>query len=85
VVLGTDLGATVTPPDSTSDAAAAAAAWHQLPVLPAHSADLVLGPAAQVSALAPDGATLVSWRLSGTESWVRQQVMKVPVPLGSSG
>jgi hypothetical protein len=85
VVLGTGLGATVTPVGRAGDAAAAAARWHQLPALPAHSADLVLGPAAQVSALAPDGATLVSWRLSGTESWVRQQVMKVPVPLGSSG
>jgi hypothetical protein len=85
VVLGTGLGATVTPVDSASDAAAGAAPWHQLPRLPAHSADLVLGPAAQVSALAPDGSLLVSWRLAGTGTWVRQQVMKVPVPLGSSG
>jgi hypothetical protein len=85
VVLGTGLGATITPAENASDASAAAAPWHQLPVLPAHSADLVLGPAAQVSALAPDGSLLVSWRLTSTGTWVRQQVMKVPVPLGSSG
>ena len=84
VVVGTGLGATVTPVNHTGEATAAAP-WHQLPALPAHSADLVLGPATQVSSLAPDGSLLVSWRLSGTGTWVRQQVMKVPVPLGSSG
>ena len=85
VVFGTGLGATVTPVGRTGDAAAAAAPWHQLPALPAHSADLVLGPAAQVSALAPDGSILVGWQLSSAGTWVRQQVLKVPVPLGSSG
>ncbi|MEP7026159.1 MAG: hypothetical protein ABJB47_20625, partial [Actinomycetota bacterium] len=78
VVLSTGHGVTVAGPTP-------AAPWQPLPALPPHTAELALGPARQISALAPDRAVLVSWRLAGTGSWVREQVMKVPLPLGSSG
>lgn len=62
------------------------ARWEALPALPAHAAALVLGPGRQVSALAPAGSVLTSWRLAARAgTWDRTQVLKVPVPYGSSG
>ena len=63
-----------------------AADWQQLPALPAHAAALVLGPGRQISALAPSGSILTSWRLAARSvTWTVTQAMKVPVPYGSSG
>lgn len=63
-----------------------AADWRQLPALPAHAAALVLGPGRQISALAPSGSILTGWRLGRqAATWAKTQVMKVPVPYGSSG
>jgi len=67
----------------------ATAHWQQLPALPAHAAALVLGPGLQISVLAASGGILASWRLTARAgarpvAWTRTQVMKVPVPYGSS-
>jgi hypothetical protein len=64
--------------------------WQRLPALPAHAAALVLGPGRQIGALAASGSILTGWRLTSRAvthavSWTRTQVMKVPVPYGSSG
>jgi hypothetical protein len=80
VILSTGLADTIAGP---------AAPWRQLPALPAHAAALVLGPGTQVSALTADGSILTGWLLAapaGTRNvgWTRTQVMKVPVPYGSS-
>ncbi|MGD0686067.1 MAG: hypothetical protein ABSA03_13230 [Streptosporangiaceae bacterium] len=80
VILSTGLADTIAGP---------AARWRQLPALPAHAAALVLGPGTQISALAAHGSILTGWLLAapaGTRNvgWARTQVMKVPVPYGSS-
>jgi hypothetical protein len=81
VILSTGLADTIPGPG---------APWRQLPALPAHAAALVLGPGRQISALAAHGSILTGWLLTappGTRNvaWARTQVMKVPVPYGSSG
>jgi len=62
--------------------------WQQLPALPAHAAALVLGPGQQISVLAPSGSILTSWRLTRARThaviWTKTQVLRVPVPYGSS-
>ncbi len=76
IVLNAGLGATL---------AGSGSAWQSLPDLPARTATLVPGPGTQVEALANTSATLSVWRLgSGTAGWGRVQVIKVPVPFGSS-
>lgn len=78
VILSTGVADTIAGP---------AAPWRQLPALPAHAAALVLGPGTQVSALAADGSILTGWLLAAPDrnvGWTRTQVMKVPVPYGSS-
>jgi hypothetical protein len=62
------------------------AAWRPLPALPARTATLVAGAGPDVEALAAAGATLSVWRLAaGAAAWDRVQVIKVPIPFGSSG
>jgi len=80
VILSTGLADTIAGPASP---------WRQLPALPAHAAALVLGPGPLISALAAHGSVLTGWRLaapagSRAVAWTRTQVMKVPVPYGSS-
>ncbi len=62
------------------------ASWRPLPLLPARTATLAAGPAGVVEALAATSSALSVWRLAaGAASWSRVQVIKVPVPFGSSG
>jgi hypothetical protein len=48
----------------------------------------VLGPGQQISVLAPSGSILTSWRLTRARThaviWTKTQVLRVPVPYGSS-
>jgi hypothetical protein len=80
VILSTGRAETIVDPDGS---------WQQLPALPAHAAALVLGPGLQISVLAASGTILTSWRparqaRTHAAIWARTQVMKVPVPYGSS-
>lgn len=77
LTLNADRGVTVAGPG---------APWRPLPALPARTATLVAGPAGVVEALATTSSTLSVWRLAagGAASWSRVQVIKVPVPFGSS-
>jgi len=59
--------------------------WQSLPALPAHTVTLALGPAGQLQALAPAGASLSVWQLAaGDGGWSRIQQIQVTVPYGSS-
>jgi hypothetical protein len=79
IVLSTGRAETIADPDGN---------WQQLPALPAHAAALVLGPGQQISVLAPSGSILTSWRLTRARThaviWTKTQVLRVPVPYGSS-
>jgi hypothetical protein len=76
IVLNASLGATLAGPGSS---------WRVRPGLPARTATLVPGPGTEVEALANTSATLSVWRLaSGAAGWGRVQVIKVPIPYGSS-
>jgi len=60
--------------------------WRSLPELPAGTATLALGPAGQLQALVPSGATLTVWQLAPSGvGWDRLQQLKVTIPDGSSG
>jgi hypothetical protein len=62
------------------------ALWRRLPALPARTATLAPGPGAQAEALADTSTALSVWRLApGAAAWNRVQIIKVPVPYGSSG
>ncbi len=62
------------------------ASWRRLPALPARTATLALGPGAQAEALANTSTVLSVWRLApGPAVWNRVQIVKIPVPYGSSG
>jgi hypothetical protein len=63
--------------------AAPGSSWRPLPALPARAATLVAGPGAAVEALTAASATLSVWRLAAG-AWARVQVIKVPIPFGSS-
>ena len=60
--------------------------WRQLPALPPGTATLAPGPSGGWNALAVHGTQLTIWQASpGAQAWAREQVIKVPVPYGSSG
>lgn len=60
--------------------------WQWLPLLPAATQTLGLGPRAQVDALAAAGPTFTDWAWApGSAAWAKTQTLHVPVPYGSSG
>jgi hypothetical protein len=60
--------------------------WQWLPLLPAGTQTLALGPRAQVNALAAAGTTFTDWAWApGSAAWAKTQTLQVPVPYGSSG
>jgi hypothetical protein len=64
----------------------AASSWRTLPALPPGAATLALGQGDQVDALAVHRGTLTVWQLPpGGGTWAKTQVIKVPIPYGSSG
>jgi hypothetical protein len=66
--------------------ASAADAWRPLPTLPPGTATLASSPSGGWDALAARGTQLTIWQAApGTQAWVSTQVLKVPVPYGSSG
>lgn len=75
ITLNAGVGATLAGPGGS---------WHRLPALPARTATLVPGPGTQVEALANTSAALSVWRLTSGAAWTRVQVIKVPIPFGSS-
>jgi hypothetical protein len=66
--------------------AGAGASWQPLPALPAgRSITLALTASGTTDALAADGGTLTVWRhTTGSASWVKAQVISVPIQYGSS-
>ncbi|HEY5352656.1 MAG TPA: hypothetical protein VIK57_09390 [Streptosporangiaceae bacterium] len=64
----------------------AAGPWRLLPVLPPGTATLAPGPSGGWNALAVHGTKLTIWQAApGAQSWASAQVIKVPIPFGSSG
>jgi hypothetical protein len=62
------------------------ASWRSLTTLPADTQTLVLGPGTGIEALAGHQTTMTVWALGpGPRGWARKQVVKVPIPYGSSG
>ncbi len=60
--------------------------WRQLPVLPPGTATLAPAPSAGWDALAVHGTRLTIWQAApGARAWSSAQVIKVPIPFGSSG
>jgi hypothetical protein len=63
-----------------------ASSWQALPVVPAGTATLAAGPSGGWNALAVHRSQLTIWQAApGARSWSSEQVIKVPVPYGSSG
>ena len=63
-----------------------ASSWQALPVLPAGTATLAAAPSGGWNALAVHRTQLTIWQAApGARSWSSRQVIKVPVPFGSSG
>jgi hypothetical protein len=63
-----------------------ASSWQALPVLPAGTATLAAGPSGGWNALTVHRSQLTIWQAApGARSWSSEQVIKVPVPYGSSG
>jgi hypothetical protein len=61
------------------------AAWRRLSAPPRGTAALAAGPDGAFDALAVAGASLSTCRLTPSGTWTRTQVIKVPIPYGSSG
>ncbi|MGP7996665.1 MAG: hypothetical protein ACLPKI_04925 [Streptosporangiaceae bacterium] len=60
--------------------------WRPLPVLPPGAATLTPGPSGGWTALAVHRAQLTVWQAApGSRAWASTQVIKVPIPYGSSG
>jgi hypothetical protein len=60
--------------------------WRQLPPLPPDTATLAWAPSGGWDALAVHSTQLTIWQaVRGTHAWVSAQVIKVPIPFGSSG
>jgi hypothetical protein len=60
--------------------------WRQLPVLPPGTATLAPAPSGGWDALAVHSTQLTIWQaVRGTHGWASAQVIKVPIPFGSSG
>jgi hypothetical protein len=63
-----------------------AGSWQPLPMLPLGTATLAPDPSGGWDALATHGTWLTIWRAApGAHAWASTQVLKVPVPYGSSG
>jgi hypothetical protein len=61
------------------------AAWRALPPLPAGTATLAKGPAGHLDALVVARSSMADWSLGGgATGWSQRQVIRVPVPYGSS-
>ncbi len=61
-------------------------AWAQLPTPPAGTATLAFGRSGSVDAFAVDDTQLGIWSLDAkSASWVKGQVISVPIQFGSSG
>jgi hypothetical protein len=64
----------------------AGSSWLPLPPLPPGTATLAPGPGGMADALAVHGGTLTVWQyVPGGTTWAQAQVVKVPIPYGSSG
>jgi hypothetical protein len=64
----------------------AADSWRPLPALPPGTATLAPAPSGGWDALAAHSTQLTIWQASaGAQAWARTQVIKVPIPFGSSG
>jgi hypothetical protein len=64
----------------------AADSWQPLPALPPGTATLAPSPSGGWDALAAHGTQLTMWQTApGAQAWASTQVIKVPVPYGSSG
>ena len=62
------------------------AGWQVLPALPSGTAVLAPGAGSGWAALAVHSTTLTVWQAApGSRRWTTAQVIKVPVPFGSSG
>jgi hypothetical protein len=60
--------------------------WRQLPALPPDTATLAPAPSGGWDALAVHSTQLTIWQaVPGTNAWASAQVIKVPIPFGSSG
>jgi hypothetical protein len=60
--------------------------WRQLPPLPPDTATLAWAPSGGWDALAVHSTQLTIWQaVRGTHAWASAQVIKVPIPFGSSG
>jgi hypothetical protein len=66
--------------------ASGATSWQSLPALPVgRSVTVAVLSAGTTDALAADGSTLTVWRhTAGSASWVKTQVISVPIQYGSS-
>jgi hypothetical protein len=64
----------------------AADSWLPLPALPPSTATLAPSPSGGWDALAAHGTQLTIWQAApGAQAWASTQIIKVPVPYGSSG
>jgi hypothetical protein len=60
--------------------------WRQLPVLPPGTATLAPAPSAGWDALAVHSTRLTIWQAApGARAWSSAQIIRVPIPFGSSG
>jgi hypothetical protein len=60
--------------------------WRQLPVLPPGTATLAPAPSGGWDALAVHSTRLTIWQAApGARTWASAQIIKVPIPFGSSG
>jgi len=65
--------------------ASAGSSWQPLPPLPPGTAALAPGPGGTADALAARGGNLIVWQHApGGTTWVKIQVVNVPIPYGSS-
>ena len=61
-------------------------AWQPLPLLPARTQALAIGPGTVIQAIAPAGSTITIWSANHPGGpWSRAQHMAIPIQYGSSG
>ena len=61
-----------------------AATWRRLPAPPAGTAAVAVGAGGQVDALVVHSTRFSDWSLSSAGSWVKGQLLVVPIQFGSS-
>lgn len=77
LVLSGNRGETIAGPTAT---------WRALPALPAGTATLAEGPTGHIDALVVARSSMADWSLGGSATgWSQLQVIRVPIPYGSSG